>query len=662
MFEGSPIEIAMVSTAAALALAILSTVYAALGLWLQRPSFQTAARRSLYLNVPLVLLAFAILVYAFVVRDFSVAYVAQNSNSLLPLVYRLTATWGAHEGSLLLWLLYLVVFSALAARLHRNSHPLSAPWMVMTLGTIQTGLIAFILLLSSPFTEILPALPEGRDLNPLLQDPGLIFHPPLLYLGYVGFSVPFAFAIAALARGSISAEWITATRRWTLFSWAALTSGIMLGGYWSYYELGWGGYWAWDPVENASFMPWLTATAFLHSVMAQERRDFNRVWNLFLILATFALSLSGTFLVRSGILTSVHAFAVDPDRGLYILGFLAFTLLVSLGLLVWRSGTLGQPGDSSHSAVSRESVILFNNLVFMVALFTVFFGTMLSLLVEFLFDIQLSVSAPYFNTVMVPIMLCAVLLMGIGPMVPWRRRASAVLLRRKFRAPAVLAGLTLIAVLATGEWIAATGLAIVVFAAGSTLLEVYREARARSPSQAFLPALVRVGAANRRRYGGFTVHLGVLVITLGLIGSGLFREEVRLVLTEGDRFRIGGYVAEYVSKDNLAGPNYAARRLNFDVSREEELVARMWTEKRDYPRGGMVTTEAGIRSTLFEDLYLSFEGEFSDGRVSVRAYRNPLVSWIWTGWLVVVLGSAVSLSAPRRPQVAARPTGGTVPA
>ncbi len=519
----------------------------------------------------------------------------------------------------------------------------------MTLGVIQAGLIAFILFLSSPFTEIHPPLPEGRDLNPLLQDPGLIFHPPLLYLGYVGFSVPFAFAIAALARGVVTSEWVLATRRWTLFAWASLTSGIMLGGYWSYYELGWGGYWAWDPVENASFMPWLTATAFLHSVMAQERREFHRVWNLFLILATFSLSLSGTFLVRSGILTSVHAFAVDPDRGIYILGFLAVTLAFGFGLLVWRAGSLGRPGDSALSAVSRETALLYNNMLLVVALFTVFFGTMLSLFAEFLFNIQLSVSAPYFNKVMIPIMLLLVFLMGIGPVVPWRR-ASANLLHRKFRLPAALALVVAIAGFAAGSWLAAACLAVVAFAAGSMALDVAGavRSRVRSSGMSRFSAFAGLVAANRRRYGGLTVHFGILVIALGLVGSGLFKEEKTLILDVGDRFEIGGYLAELGSKETLAGPNYTALRLNFNVTRNGNPVARMHSEKRDYPRGEMVTTEAAIRSTFLEDLYLSFEGEYSDGRVSVRAYRNPLVSWIWIGWLIVVVGSAVSMSSARR--------------
>ena len=649
MFDGTPIETGMAVTAMALVLAGLAALYAALGLAWERPSFQTVARRALYLNAPLVALAFVILVTAFLEQDFSVLYVAQNSNSRLPLIYRATATWGAHEGSLLLWLLYLTVFSALAVWLHRDTHPHSGPWVVITLAAVQMGLIAFILFLSSPFTEVFPPPLEGRDLNPLLQDPGLIFHPPLLYMGYVGFSVPFAFAIAALARGEATSEWIAVTRRWTLFSWAALTSGILLGGYWSYYELGWGGYWAWDPVENASLMPWLTATAFLHSVMAQERREFFRVWNLFLIITTFALSLMGTFLVRSGILTSVHAFATDPHRGIYILGFLALVLAVGFGLLVSRAPALGRVRDDSISIVSRETALLYNNLLFIVALATVFFGTMLSLFVEFLFDLRLSVSAPYFNKVMTPLMLGIVFLMGIGPVIPWRR-ATVALLRRKFLAPAVLAGCATagFAAFAFHQWVALVCTAIIVFAASSTLLDICREARARAAGGTLLAGFGRFISANRRRCGGLIVHLGVLVIALGLVGSGLFKEERTLILAEGDAFEIGDYQVLYLRKRDVAGPNYTALRLEFSVTREGVPFTELHSEKRRFLRDGMTTTEAGIRSGLMEDLYLNFEGEFEDGRVSVRAYRNPLVNWIWIGWMVVLLGAATALTAPRR--------------
>jgi len=647
MFEGSPIEIGGVAASLALVLSLIAIPFAALGAVWGRPSHLAVARRALYWNVPLVAVSFLVLIGAFVAGDFSVAYVANNSNSLLPLIYRASAAWGAHEGSLLLWLLILACCSAVALRLHRDTHPRSMPWIIVTLAIIQAALAGFILFLSNPFLEIFPTPPDGTDLNPLLQDPGLIFHPPLLYLGYVGFSVPFAFAIAALATGRVGREWVVATRRWTLFSWIALTGGILLGGYWSYHELGWGGYWAWDPVENASLMPWLTATAFLHSAMTQERRECNRTWNLFLILATFALSLSGTFLVRSGILTSVHAFAVDPGRGVFILVFLAFTLIASFGLLAWRADDLGRPAASGMRALSRESAILCNNMIFTVALFTVFFGTMLPLIAEFAFGTHLSVSAPYFNRVMVPMMLAVALLMGIGPAVPWRQ-CNGGFLRRKFRLP-VLAALALpLPAWMSGHWVAATSLAVLAFAATATLLDWRREAVAFAAGGSVLAALPRLLAANRRRYGGLTVHLGVVVIALGLVGSGLFRDELRLLLSEGDRFEIGGYEVLFTDAERLPGPNYLAHRLNFEVTRNGDPVDRISTEKRSYPGDGTTTTEAGIRSTLLEDLYFSFEGTLSDGRMAVRAYRSPLVSWIWGGWILIIVGSGIALSAPRR--------------
>ncbi len=660
MFDGTPIEAAMVATSLALILAAISMIYASAGVVLGRPSFQAVARRAIYWNVPLVALAFAVLVALFIAKDYSVLYVAQNSNSRLPLIYRATATWGAHEGSLMLWLLYLTVFSAVAARLHRNTHPLSSPYIVITLAAIQAALIAFILFLSNPFTEVTPPLPEGRDLNPLLQDPGLIFHPPLLYMGYVGFSVPFAFAIAALVRGEAGSEWVTATRRWTLFSWVALTSGIMLGGYWSYYELGWGGYWAWDPVENASFMPWLTATAFLHSVMAQERRDLFRVWNLFLILSTFCLSLMGTFLVRSGILTSVHAFAVDPDRGVFILVFLALTMFVSFGLLAWRGAVFPPLRSTGIHMVSRESALLYNNLLFMVALATVFLGTLLPLFREFLFGDRISVAAPYFNKVMAPLMLGVVLLMGIGPVIPWRR-ASGILLRRKFLLPFAVSLAAVLVLVSVGmrSWLALACSGIVAFAASSILSDIYRESRVRAGIAgigkiAGFAGLVR---DNRRRYGGLLVHFGILVIALGLLGSGLFKETRTVLLSPGDTFALSDYQVTYHGLEEHEGPNYLARRVGFSVARDGEPWKDMYAEKRRYPRGEMTTTEAGIESGLLEDFYLSFEGEQADGRISVRAYRNPLVNWIWIGWLVVLLGAGVALTARRRTRPGRRDSG-----
>jgi len=654
MFQNTTIEIGMIATTLALLLAIAAAGFSLAGRVLVRPAYVTVARLALYVNFALVTLAIATIVHAFVTKDFSVAYVAQNSNSQLPLMYRLTALWGAHEGSLMLWLWYLVLFSALAGYLHHKTHPLSMPYILATLAGIQVGFLSFILFLSSPFTEIIPALPEGRDLNPLLQDPGLIFHPPLLYMGYVGFSVPFAFAIAALARGQLTTEWVVATRRWSLFAWTALTTGIMLGGYWSYYELGWGGYWAWDPVENASFMPWLTATAFLHSSMAQERRHLFNGWNLFLIIATFSLSLMGTFLVRSGVLTSVHAFATDPGRGAFILAFLAVVLFVSLGLLVRRANMLGG-GSGIVAPVSRESALLYNNLLFIVALFTVFLGTMLPLLAEFVTNDRVTVGPPYFNQVMAPLMLAIVVLMAIGPVVPWRR-ASPKLLTRQFLTAGAMAVVCVIALLLFGitNILALVAAAIIAFASWATLADVYRASKVRANviEKSILSGFSDLFFANPRRYGGLIVHLGILVICIGLVGSGLFKETKTVVLSVNDRFEIGDYVVTYHGISDVKGPNYSARSASFSAQYHGQSYGDLITEKRSYPRGNMVTTEAALLTGFWEDLHIVLGGESGNGQISLRAYRNPLVTWIWLGWLIIAIGSVVAFSArPSRRQM-----------
>lgn len=647
---GSAIDLGMAATALALALAVLAVVFSLYGERAGRPAFVAVSRQALYANFFLITLAMATVVAAFVVQDFSVLYVAQNSNSRLPFIYRLSALWGAHEGSLLLWLWYLVLFSALAVFIHRRSHPRSMPYIVATLAAIQIGFLSLILFLSSPFTEVFPPLPDGRDLNPLLQDPGLIFHPPLLYLGYVGFSVPFAFAIAALIRGRADAEWVVATRRWTLFAWMGLTSGIMLGGYWAYYELGWGGYWAWDPVENASLMPWLTGTAFLHSVMAQERRGLFGGWNLFLVITTFSLSLLGTFLVRSGVLTSVHAFAVDPARGLYILIFLGFVLAGGFGLFILRVERL-RGRQSLEAATSREATLLYNNLFLLVAMVTVFVGTLYPLAVEVVADERLTVAAPYFNQVMPPILIAVVLLMGIGPVVPWRR-ATARRLVKRFVGPFAV-GLACTAALALAgvhNLLALAALLAVFFTLAATLLDVLLAARTRAGSWkplALTVAFVRLLRMNRRRYGGLTVHLGVLLIALGILGSGVFRETVTLSLQPGERFAVGDYLLTYRGIEGVEGPNYTARRARFGLSRDGVPLEELRPERRNYPGGEMVTTEAAIRSTPLADLYLVVGDEQSDKRISVRAFHNPLVGWIWFGWLVIGFGAALAFSHGR---------------
>ncbi|PWB83576.1 MAG: c-type cytochrome biogenesis protein CcmF [Methylocystaceae bacterium] len=648
--SGRLIELGMSASALALILAILSVVLSVAGGLERRPSFILAARQALLANLALVTLACFTVVWSFVRNDFSVAYVAQNSNTRLPLVYRLTALWGAHEGSLLLWLWILTIYTAAAIVIHWRTHPRSMPYVIATLGAIQVGFLALILFLSSPFTELLPAPLEGRELNPLLQDPGLIIHPPMLYLGYVGFVVPFAFAISALVRGDAGAGWAPAMRRWTLFAWLALTNGIMLGGYWAYYELGWGGYWGWDPVENASLMPWLTGTALLHSVMAQEKRNLFRGWNVFLAIATFSLSLLGTFLVRSGVLTSVHSFAVDPARGLYLLAFLSIVVVGGFGFLIMRVDVL-RSNARLEGSLSREAALLFNNLFLIVAAATVFVGTLYPLAAEVLSGEKITVAAPYFNKVVPPILVATVMLMALGPVIPWRK-ASRSEIERLLIAP----GATAMAFAAVGYGfgvrgpvplaaVAAMGLVLACVA-----IDVTRSVRARVSvtRQSPLSGLASLASWNRRRYGGLIVHVGVVIISFGVLASGLFQETKTIVVAPGDRFEIGGYMLEFQNMTPVEGPNWTARQADIAVWAGSESIGVLQPQRRNYPRGRTTTTESAIHSTLSGDLYLVVGEEFDGGRAAIRAYHIPFVGWIWGGWLIVISGSVFALSQRRR--------------
>ncbi len=666
--SGNTIELGLAATVLALGSACLAVTLAIAALHLTRPAFMAAARQAMYLNFFLITLACLAIVWSFVELDFTVLYVVQNANRDLPMIYRLSALWGAHEGSLMLWLWFLTGYSALAAFLHRYSHPLSMPYVVVTLGLIQIGFLTFILFLSSPFTRIFPAAAVGRELNPLLQDPGLIFHPPMLYLGYVGFSVPFAFAIAALIRGQAGNEWAVATRRWTLFAWAALTSGILLGGYWAYYELGWGGYWAWDPVENASLMPWLTGTAFLHSIMALERRGLFQSWNVFLIVTTFCLSLLGTFLVRSGVLTSVHAFAVDPERGVYILIFLAAVMLTSFGLLVFRGDRLRTP-NRVNTLLSRESAILFNNIFLLTAAGTVFLGTLYPLAAEVVSGDRLTIAAPYFNLVVLPMMIAIIALMAFGPVVPWRK-ASARFLRRSFSVPALFAlgAVGLAAVAGVADLVGLVAVATVGLAFAATLTDAWRavHTRARTSKTSLASSFGHLLVLNRRRYGGLVVHLGVLVVAIGMIASGTLGQVSTVLMAPGDRFESGRYTVTFSGMESVDGPNYLARQATLAISENGHPVDVLRPQRRSYPRGDMITTEAGIRTTLFEDLYLVLGQEQGDGSAIIRVYNTPLVVWIWIGWLVILVGALLAISQGRREPARdsardAKPVLGTLP-
>ncbi|RKF12854.1 heme lyase CcmF/NrfE family subunit [Roseovarius spongiae] len=649
-------KLGQVATSLALVLCLFAIAQAVLSVRRASPARLTAARNAMYANFVLLSLGAATLIHAFVTSDFSVAYVAQNSNLDLPLLYRLTALWGAHEGSLLLWAWYLALFTAAALWLHWRDHPLSMPWIIVTLAAIQFGFLAFIVFLSNPYLSLTPVPANGRDLNPLLQDPGLAFHPPVLYLGYVGFAVPFAFAVASLIRGQVGLEWVTAVRRWTLFAWTALTSGIIFGGYWAYYELGWGGYWAWDPVENASLMPWLAGTALLHSMMVQEKRRMFRTWNVFLVITTFLLTLLGTFLVRSGVLTSVHAFAVDPGRGAYMLGFLFVAMVVGYGLIIWRAEMLESEGEL-ESALSRETAILANSVLLLIVAATVLIGTLFPLAVEVFTGQKLSVGAPYFNTVVVPIMVALLFLMAFSPSIPWRGMAPARVLRH-FRAPLAVAALAVTACLAIGLRAPLTVLAIagVGFTATATLgdMRLGIAARHRSGGVSWLGAAGIVLGRSRRRFGGLIVHLGMVAIAAGMVGSGLFQSQATVEMRRGDSVAIAGYIVTLRDLENITDPNYRGRRATFSVARDGQPLFELAPEKRFYPIREMTTTEVALRQLWGGDLYAVMGDESPDGRLVARIFWNPLVSWIWAGWAIVLLGAGLSLSERTRTRRSAR--------
>ncbi|WP_130471957.1 heme lyase CcmF/NrfE family subunit [Candidatus Magnetaquicoccus inordinatus] len=651
------IELGHFAAILAFLLTLTQTSTTLFGIYRAQPVWIRVAKQANMATLLLLTLSGATLINAFLQHDFSVRYVASHSSLELPIFYLATALWGGHEGSLLLWAWLLSLFNTIAIWRHWSTHSRSIPWVMAILGALLAGFLILILFLSSPFERLIPAPGNGRDLNPMLQDPGMVFHPPFLYMGYVGFSIPYAFAMAALITGQASDEWILATRRWSLFAWLTLTIGIVFGAYWAYYVLGWGGYWAWDPVENASFMPWLTATAFLHSVMVQERRGMFKTWNLFLIITTFALSLLGTFLVRSGVLSSVHAFASDPGRGVYILLFMSILLLFSFGMLALRAELLRNP-IQLESLLSKESAFLFNNLLLVVAALTVLLGTLYPLAVETLSSAKVSVGAPYYNKVFIPIMLGILLLMGIAPMIHWRR-AILSRLKQDLPIPILLALLALLLAplfAITHPYGIATA-TLMFFVLGSHLLDLFRGVQARraaaqkeTPPRTLPPwsALQQLLTRNKRRYGGLLVHLGIITMCAGFIGSGLFQQELDLTLSPGDSVQLGNWTVTLDSIGPAAKYNWTAVEATFRAQQGQTTVV-LKTQKRTYSKHSQPITEAAIHTTWREDLYIVLGDLAKENTWNFRIYRNPLVVWLWWGTGLMVLGVTFAMLQGRRP-------------
>jgi len=597
----------------------------------------------------LVLLAFCCLGYAFAAKDFSVLYVAATSNSHLPLHYRLAAIWGAHEGSLLLWTFILTIWMVAVTLFSSHLPEAMRARILGVMGLVSVGFLLFMLTVSNPFERLIPAAADGRDLNPLLQDPGMVMHPPMLYMGYVGFSVAFAFAIAALLGGNLDAAWARWSRPWTTAAWCFLTVGIALGSGWAYYELGWGGWWFWDPVENASFMPWLAGTALIHSLAVTDKRGGFKVWTVLLAILAFSLSLIGTFLVRSGVLTSVHAFATDPKRGLFILVFLAIVIGGSLVLYAWRAPRVGLGGG--FDMVSREAMLLGNNVLLLAALGAVLLGTLYPLFLDALGLGKISVGPPYFDTVFVPLMTPAIFLMGIGPLAQWKKASLPELvmrLRWAFGASVVTAVLLPFVL---GKWtpLLSLGLLLSLWIVTTTMVNI-RERVSHLVGNSFISCL----AALPRAYWGMVIaHCGIAVFIVGVTMVKGFEVEQDLRMNVGETATIGGYTFRFDGAQEVKGPNYLAARGTFNVTKGGREVTMMYPEKRLYSVQKQMMTEAAIDSGLLRDLYVSLGEPLENGAWSVRLYHKPFIDWIWGGCLIMALGGVLAMS-DRRYRLAGR--------
>ena len=602
----------------------------------QRTDWMAVARPATHVLLGLIGFSALCLIASFVRNDFSVMNVAQHSNSALPVMYRVAASWGSHEGSLMLWLLMQAGWAWAVATFSRNLPAAVLARILAVMGLLTLSFLLFVLLTSNPFERLSPVPLDGRDLNPQLQDPGMIFHPPMLYMGYVGMSVAFAFAVAALIGGNLDSQWARWSRPWVTVAWAFLTFGIALGSWWAYYELGWGGWWFWDAVENASFMPWLVATALIHSLAVTEKRGSFKSWTVLLAIMAYSLSLLGTFLVRSGVITSVHSFASDPTRGLFILVMLAITVGAALALFAWRAPKVGL--GARFSMMSRETMLLANNVLLVVATGAVMLGTLYPLILDALGLGKISVGAPYFDAVFVPIMAVLVFFMGVGPLARWKNDEVPALAKRLRWA----AGVT-VATAALGAWIggemrfgSVVGLLMTFWIVTSVVAELWE--RVRPAGGVRSNVLHRLGQLPRATVGMMLAHVGVAVFVFGVTMVGTYDIERDVAMSPGDSTTVRGYTFTYMGAQAVRGPNYQAMRGHLEVTRDGETVSDMYPEKRIYRVQRNPMTEAAIDSRIKGDLYVQM-GEVIEGdKWLVRIWVKPFVSWIWFGCLLMGLG------------------------
>ena len=636
-------EIGVFALIVALCFATMQGVLPLAGSIFRISSWTRIAKPAAYGQLVFVLIAYASLTWSFIAYDFSLIYVAQNSNLTLPLIYRISGVWGGHEGSMLLWMLILSSWTGAVSIFSRKVPSQMLARVLAILGLISVGFLLFVLLTSNPFERQFPAPLNGYDLNPLLQDPGLAIHPPMLYIGYVGFSVTFAFAIAALISGRLDATWARYSRTWTSVTWAFLTIGITLGSWWAYNELGWGGWWFWDPVENASFMPWLVGTALIHSLAATEKRGVFKAWTVLLAIFTFSLSLLGTFLVRSGILTSVHAFATDPERGVFILAFLGVTVGGSLLLYAWRAPAI--QSSVGFEWLSREIALLTNNILLVVAAATILLGTLYPLILDSLNLGKISVGPPYFNTVFIPLTIPLALLAGVGAITRWKRdRASRLM--RELRTPLIISLIIGLSwpLFGMPYYSIAAGLGgtLGLWAVVAAVHGLWRNLSSQH-SRGKFPTI------SASIIGQSIAHGGIGIFVIGITFASVYTIEKNLRMAPGNEYLINNYIYRFEGVESREGPNYRADVGIIKVFRDRNLVATLHPEKRFYAKQDNPMTEAGIRARFFGDLYAVLGEKLnSDGTWSIRLYYNAFVRWIWLGPLLMALGGFISIIGHRR--------------
>lgn len=619
----------------ALCLALIQAIFPLLGIWRQQPAWIELAKPAVTGQWFFMLLGYGCLTYAFLTNDFSVVYVAENSNSHLPWMYKIAAVWGAHEGSVLLWITMLACWSMLVAWKNKLLPANMQATVIAILGILSAGFLLFILVTSSPFKRYLPDMPvDGSDLNPLLQDPGLAIHPPMLYMGYVGFAVVFAFAIAALIFARADTTWARSVRPWAIAAWCFLTFGITLGSWWAYRVLGWGGWWFWDPVENAALLPWLTGTAFIHTLVAVEKRGALKSWALLLAIIAFSLSLLGTFLVRSGVLVSVHAFAADPSRGKFLLEFLAVVICAAFMLYAVRAPKI--IGRTSFSLLARETFLLTNSVLLLIMMSTILLGTLYPLILDAMGGDKISVGPPYFNTVFVPLMFPLAIAMGVGPLCLWRKTPINVFLKRAIF-PFALAIILSLFLLLIFTWNIPVKVAIGLMLASWIIL---------TTGQSLILQIKNTGLLNlpTRRWGMVFAHIGIAVCVIGVTLTSYYKIEREVTMQVGDSVAVANYNFHLTQINGLQGPNYTGADAQFIVTKNNALISILDAEKRLYTVEQISTSIAAIDAGLFRDLYVALGDPLNNNTWSVRIYYKPFVRWIWLGGLFMLLGGILSMT------------------